>query len=294
MTFDQVLVFHRIVQSGSFKQAAAELHKTQPAISLTIKKLEDELEVNLFDRSGHRPSLTSHGRSFFEKSLKVLQGMSELEGLSQSFQKNEEPEIFISIDGISPLPRLLHVFKHFSDRYSNTKLNLSLDILSEAERRVLSKEAQFGITHFHSEKHSFEVVTFTSVRMIRVISGELYKDKKLRSQRDLLDIDQIVIGDKNGPKGTSFGLLEGGKKWRISDSHFKRDIIFAGLGWGHLAEHTIERELEESKLVVLDFEDIHPKELPIYLIRLKRHQTGLVAAKLWEELLLFSKKAIVK
>jgi DNA-binding transcriptional LysR family regulator len=54
MTFDQILVFHKISQTGSFKSAAAELHKTQPAISLAMKKLEEEMEVELqasFDRS---------------------------------------------------------------------------------------------------------------------------------------------------------------------------------------------------------------------------------------------------
>jgi DNA-binding transcriptional LysR family regulator len=290
MTFDQILVFHRIIQSGSFKQAAAELHKTQPAISLAIKKLEEEMQVELFDRSGYRPALTSHGRAFFEKSQKVLSGMSELEGLSQSFRNFEEPEISLSIDGISPLPRLLQVIRHFSHRFPHTKLNLGFDILSEAERRVLSKEAQFGITHFLSDKHSLEVVTFTSVRMIPVISSELYNQRKIRTQRDLHEIDQIVIADKNGSRGASFGLLEDGKKWRITDSNFKREIIFAGLGWGHLAEHTIERELDEKKLVVLDFPDIHTRELPIHLIRHKKHQMGVVARQLWNELLLFSNK----
>ena len=57
MTYDQVLVFHKIVQLGSFKSAADALSKTQPAISLTIKKLEEELEVNLFDRGGYRPGV---------------------------------------------------------------------------------------------------------------------------------------------------------------------------------------------------------------------------------------------
>jgi DNA-binding transcriptional LysR family regulator len=290
MTFEQVLVFHKIVQSGSFKSAAAELHKTQPAISLAIKKLEEEMEVELFDRSGYRPILTSHGRSFYERSVKVLQGMRELEGLSSSFRKKEEPEIAIAVDGISPLPKLLHVFKAFGEKFPNTKLNLGFDILSEAERRVLDREAQIGITHFISDKNALEIIPVTSVKMIPVIGRELFKDKKVRSQSDLLEIDQIVIGDKNGPKGASFGLLEGGKKWRISDSNFKRDIIIAGLGWGHLAEHSIERELQEKKLVVLDFEDIHPTELSIHLIRHKKHQLGIVARHLWEELIALSTK----
>lgn len=283
MTFDQVLVFHKIVETGSFKSAAAQLFKTQPAISLAIKKLEEEMEVDLFDRSGYRPELTAHGKAFYERSFKVLQGMSELEGLSNSFRKLEEPEIFISVDGISPLPKLLHILKNFGDRFPNTKLNLGFDILSETERKILSKEAQIGITHFIGDKNSFEILPITTVKMLPVMSRELYKERKVKNQNDLKEIDQIVIGDKN-PKGASFGLLDTGKKWRINEGNFKRDIILAGLGWGHLPDHTIEREIAEKKLIILDFEDIHPRELDINMIRLKKQQLGVVAKSLWEEL----------
>lgn len=283
MTFDQVLVFHKIVETGSFKSAAAQLFKTQPAISLAIKKLEEEMEVDLFDRSGYRPELTAHGKAFYERSFKVLQGMSELEGLSNSFRKLEEPEIFISVDGISPLPKLLHILKNFGDRFPNTKLNLGFDILSETERKILSKEAQIGITHFIGDKNAFEVLPITTVKMLPVMSRELYKERKVKNQNDLKEIDQIVIGDKN-PKGASFGLLDTGKKWRINEGNFKRDIILAGLGWGHLPDHTIEREIAEKKLVILDFEDIHPRDLDIKMIRLKKQQLGVVAKSLWEEL----------
>ena len=290
MTFDQVLVFHKIIQTGSFKSAAAELHKTQPAISLAIKKLEEEMEVDLFDRSGYRPELTEHGKAFLERSLKVLQGMGELEGLSQSFRRKEEPEINIAVDGMSPLPKLLHLFKNFSEKFPNTKLNLGFDILSEAERRVLDREAQIGITHFISDSNSLEIVPITSVKMIPVMSRTLFKEKKVKLQSDLLEIDQIVGGDKHGPKATSFGLLDDGKKWRLKDNNFKRDIIMAGLGWGHLAEHSIARELEEKKLTILNFEDIHPRELTINLIRHKKHQLGVVSKALWDELILDCKK----
>ncbi len=283
MTFDQVLVFHKIVETGSFKSAAAQLFKTQPAISLAIKKLEEEMEVDLFDRSGYRPELTAHGKAFYERSFKVLQGMSELEGLSNSFRKLEEPEIFISVDGISPLPKLLHILKNFGDRFPNTKLNLGFDILSETERKILSKEAQIGITHFIGDKNAFEILPITTVKMLPVMSRELYKERKVKNQNDLKEIDQIVIGDKN-PKGASFGLLDTGKKWRINEGNFKRDIILAGLGWGHLPDHTIEREIAEKKLIILDFEDIHPRELDIKMIRLKKQQLGVVAKSLWEEL----------
>lgn len=284
ISFEQVLVFHQIIQSGSFKAAAAQLHKTQPAISLSIKKLEEEMEVDLFDRSGYRPELTDHGKAFYERSMKVLQGIGELEGLSKSFRKKEEPEIHIAIDGISPLPKLLHLFKNFAEKYPNTKLHLGFEILSDAERKLLNREVQIAVTSFISEPDLIEGLPVTKMKMIPVMSRELYKEKKVKSEKDLLEIDQIVIMDKNGPKGMSFGLLENGKKWRLKDQNFKREIILAGLGWGHLPLHTIERELAEKKLVILDFENIRPRELEIKLVRLKKHNLGVVGQALWNEL----------
>lgn len=286
MTFEQLLVFHKIVQAGSFKAAANELHKTQPAISFSIKKLEEEMEVELFDRSSYRPTLTAHGKAFFERSQKVMQGMSELESMSKSFQQNEEPEIGIAVDGIGLHPGLLKLFKTFSDHHPFTKLSMSLDILSEAERKVLDREAQIGITHFVSDRSSLEIVPFASVRMVPVMNRELYKEKKIKSQLDLMEIDQIVISDKN-PKGASFGLLDNGKKWRLLDNNFKREIILSGLGWGHLPQNTIEQDLKEKRIVILNFEDIHPRDLEINLIRLKKQHLGPIAKKLWDDLISF-------
>lgn len=286
MTFEQLIVFHRIVVAGSFKAAADELHKTQPAISFSIKKLEEELEVELFDRSSYRPTLTAHGKAFFERSLKIMQGMGELESMSKSFQKKEEPEIGISMDGICLHPELLKLFKGFSDLHPYTKLNMTLDLLSETERKVMERETQIGITHFVSERTSLEIVPFTTVKMIPVMNREVFEERKVKNQNDLLDIDQVVIGDKN-PKSASFGLLESGKKWRILDNNFKREIILSGLGWGHLPLNTIEQELKEKKIVILDFEDIHPRDLGINLIRLRKQPFGPVAKKLWDELISF-------
>jgi DNA-binding transcriptional LysR family regulator len=284
MTFDQVLVFHKIISSGSFKAAATELHKTQPAISLAIKKLEEEMEVDLFDRSGYRPVLTEHGKAFYDRSFRILQQMNELEALSKSFRNREEPEIRVAVDGISPLPELLPLLKKFNQRFPNTKLNLGFDILSEAERRVLDREADIGVTHFLSQPQSLEVIPITSIRMIPVMSSTLLKEREVKSQDDLLEIDQIVVTDKGGSKGMSFGLLDNGKKWRLADSNFKRELILAGFGWGHLPEHQIEAEIHDKKLTILKFRDIFPRDLSINLIRLKKHQSGIVARTLWEEL----------
>jgi DNA-binding transcriptional LysR family regulator len=70
----------------------------------------------------------------------------------------------------------------------------------------------------------------------------------------------------------------------LNDVNFKKDVIIAGLGWGHMAEHTIVNELKAKKLTIMNFESIKPKELPIYLIRLRKQPMGIVSQALWSEM----------
>src|SRR5690606_39131434 len=111
-------------------------------------------------------------------------------------RNQEEPEITIAVDGIAPLPGLLHFFKDLGVRYPNTKLNLQFNILSGSEEKVLGREADMGIAHFVTDYSSLEVIPFTSVKMIPVMSRELYEERKISSQSDLVEIDQIIAGDR--------------------------------------------------------------------------------------------------
>src|SRR4030095_3196703 len=62
MELFQLEAFLAVVREGSFSAAAKALFRTQPAISQTIKKLEDEIGRPLFDRSSRRGVLTDAGR----------------------------------------------------------------------------------------------------------------------------------------------------------------------------------------------------------------------------------------
>lgn len=69
MTLEQLIVLKAVVQSGSFKAAAEVLHKTQPALSVSIKKLEEELGFELFRRDLYRPILTVQGEYYYQKGI---------------------------------------------------------------------------------------------------------------------------------------------------------------------------------------------------------------------------------
>jgi DNA-binding transcriptional LysR family regulator len=66
-----MVVFRAVAQQLSFRKAAEELYLTQPAVSLQIKALEEDLGVQLFERSGSRIALTTAGDTLLHYALQV-------------------------------------------------------------------------------------------------------------------------------------------------------------------------------------------------------------------------------
>src|ERR1700758_3866367 len=68
----RLVVFRKVADQLSFRKAAEDLYLTQPAVSLQIKALEEDLGVQLFDRTGKAIALTAAGR--------ILLGYAEQSG----------------------------------------------------------------------------------------------------------------------------------------------------------------------------------------------------------------------
>ena len=74
----RIVVFRAVAEQRSFRKAAEELYLSQPAVSLQIKALEEDLGVQLFDRTGAHITLTKAGRVLlgYSQQSKVLRRAS--------------------------------------------------------------------------------------------------------------------------------------------------------------------------------------------------------------------------
>ena len=75
----RLVVFRTVAEQQSFRKAAEELYLTQPAVSLQIKALEEEIGVQLFDRSGPNAGLTAAGTVLLKCTRRVQQMMVRAE-----------------------------------------------------------------------------------------------------------------------------------------------------------------------------------------------------------------------
>jgi len=78
MTLVQLRHLIALADHGSFSRAAQAVHLSQPALSRSIRALEDELQLPLFDRIGHRVELTVHGREALERARPIVLDADEL------------------------------------------------------------------------------------------------------------------------------------------------------------------------------------------------------------------------
>ena len=79
MDLRQIEYIEAIARYNNFTRAAAELHVAQPALSATVRRLEDELGVRLFERTSRRVALTDAGQAFLARAHRVTTEVVQLE-----------------------------------------------------------------------------------------------------------------------------------------------------------------------------------------------------------------------
>lgn len=128
----QLKYFQTIAQEEHMTRAANKLHVSQPSLSKTIKRLEEELGVELFHRSGKNISLNQNGRIFLRHVNTALWALSDAKKELLSSNSDAYPDICLNIDaGIDSLTQIIYQFNqlypniHFLLRKENTHANYS-------------------------------------------------------------------------------------------------------------------------------------------------------------------------
>jgi DNA-binding transcriptional LysR family regulator len=147
MDLRQLQFFLAVAETGGFTRAAEKLNIVQSALSIAIRKLEDELDVQLFVRRGRKVSLTAEGeslalnaRAIFRGVAKARQDIADLRGLLKG-------EVRV---GLTPMlssfffPRIIASFKR---RFPALQISVSGDSAWNIQRKLEAGEIDLGLIH---------------------------------------------------------------------------------------------------------------------------------------------------
>lgn len=181
MESKQLKHFLTVAEHQHFTMAAKALHIAQPALSISIKKFEQQLGVDLFRREDRKVMLTDEGKVLFEHAKRVLQqiddaqlAINELKGLEKGEVRLGAP----SMMGSYFFPQVLMAFKL---RYPNLKLTL-VDAGTESIRQMLlDGELDIGVINNDHVPEDLEIDHLFDSEMVAVVGKghDLAKQKSI-------------------------------------------------------------------------------------------------------------------
>lgn len=97
MTLNQLDYALAVANHGSFKYAAEKKKISQPALSMQVQKLEDEIGIRIFDRTGSPIKITADGKLFLERAQEIIAATYRLSAFSSRLQEDFNGETKIGI-----------------------------------------------------------------------------------------------------------------------------------------------------------------------------------------------------
>lgn len=153
MEWDQINYFQTVAKVQHITSAAKQLSISQPALSRSIAKLEDELGVQLFDRKGRNVYLNRYGKMFLNR---VEQSIKQIEMGKKEIWDEIHPEkgtialSFLPSLGISLVPEMISSYHR---HYSNVKFQLNQASNQKIINHLKSRKVDLAlIMHFHDDQ----------------------------------------------------------------------------------------------------------------------------------------------
>jgi DNA-binding transcriptional LysR family regulator len=285
LTLQQLQCFDAVVAEGSFQAAADRLGRSQPSVSTAVKNLESQLQLDLLDRSGYRVTLTEAGRSFHQRARIFLEEFKGLRNHAAQLAAGEESELRVVIGDLCPLPETLKLLRKFFDHCPGTRLHLHFEAIAGPWERLFNGEADLILHHVDKADTRFEAVDLFAVKLIPVVAPNFlrFPISRIMTPEMMRDYVQCVIRDtarQSGPH--DYFLIEGARRWTVSDQLMKRELILQGMGWGHLPEYLIKQDLRAGRLLAITGKYFKGGRAELVAARLRNAPHGPVAKRLWQ------------
>ena len=147
MDINQLEVVVAVAQEKSFSRAAETLHRTQPAVSQAIRRLEAELGEPLFDRSSKDGTLTAAGAVLFEFAQQMLNLRLHAHTALKELKDLHRGKLTLSANEYTVM-YLLPLVPVFRARHPHIKIEVKRSLASRIASEVLGRETEIGIVSF--------------------------------------------------------------------------------------------------------------------------------------------------
>ena len=165
MDLGELRVFLTVAAERSFSGAARKLHRTQPAVSQAVRRLEDELGERLFDRSFKDGALTDAGRVLQAYAERLLRLSEEAEGAVREFQDLRRGRVLIGANEAG-VHSLLPILARHREEHPQSLVEVRRVPSRQIGLEVLQRSLDFGVLTFDPAERGLASVALGSDELV--------------------------------------------------------------------------------------------------------------------------------
>ena len=278
MDVNEMVVFARVVQAGSFTTAAARLGMPKSTVSRKVSELEARLKSRLLQRTTRKLSLTDAGRTYYEYCARIVAEVEEAERAVNRLQ--ETPRGLLRATAPVNAEFLAPIVSDFLGRYPEIRLELlctarTVDLVEESFDVAIRAGALADSTLIAR--------TLGSPPWHLVATpGYLKKHGRPRSPEDLKKHDCLFFGGGRNPvdlrleNGDASAQVALFARMIVSDMDILRTVATAGLGIALIPAMLSVKDLRAGRLKRV-LPDWNPPSTPVHVVYpSSRHLSPLV------------------
>ena len=152
MEIRQLEYFLMVSRVNSFTRAAERLYVSQPAVTNAVRSLEDELGIQLFDRSQKQALLTTEGKIFFAHVEQIMNGISNTLEEINSLKNLGAGVVNIGLTSLGGIPSCVFLLKEFVESYPNIKISVREDGTEKLQKLLVEDKLDFAFVFSGEEK----------------------------------------------------------------------------------------------------------------------------------------------
>lgn len=265
ITLDALEVLDAIERKGSFAAAANELFRVPSAISYSMQKLEQDLDVVLFRKEGRKAVLTPAGKILLEQGREILQATERLAMTTKKTHSGWEAVFNIAIDSILEFDFIYPLIARFYDILPDIEINIYEEVLGGAHEAILSNRADLviGVAEEPALSRGIRYQKIRDIEWLFVVAPghELTQAALPLSQELIAQYRFVVVRDSSQQQAPqSHRVFSKRPVLRVPTLTEKINAQCLGLGVGFLPAHRIQHLLTQGRLVALPVETTIPTD----------------------------------
>lgn len=292
MNYRQIEIFVAVLECGSLTEAAAQLGLSQPAVSKSLKNLEESLDVQLFHRQNRSIEATTEGRALYLESKRMLESFSNLGSFARNLPRMAHLRLKICCMPAVGLCWLPEAVRAFLVLHPEASFGIEVRSSIETVQRVAAGEVDIGISQMRPEDTSARRVHLLENRLVAAVPhGHPLAEKPILSLEDLHGRD-MMTATRFGELGRRFEIEMDLRGYdfssRVEASTGMTLMRMVGPGTEIGLIDNLSARMHSGDLSVL--RPIEPKvAIPIYLLEHVGRPRGLLAQLFIDHLLEFAR-----